>query len=50
MFSLIDRILVHEAILNRYWKTKITSCILPDHNKIELDMNRQRNDRKYKNA
>jgi hypothetical protein len=37
-FSIIGNILGHKAILNKYKKVEITSCILPNHNGIKLEI------------
>jgi endonuclease/exonuclease/phosphatase family metal-dependent hydrolase len=47
-FSKIDHILGHKTSLNKYKKTKITCCILSDHNAIKLELNK-RSTRKYTN-
>jgi hypothetical protein len=37
-FPKIDNIQGHKASLNKYKKTEITPCILPDHNGIKLEI------------
>jgi hypothetical protein len=49
-FSKIDHILGHKASLSKYKNTKITPCIISDHNRIKLDLNDKRNHRKYSNT
>lgn len=44
-----DHILVHKASLNKYRKTEITPCILPDQRGLKLEINSNRKDRKYIN-
>jgi hypothetical protein len=46
-FSKIDHILGHKASLNKHKKIEITSCILPDHNAIKLELNNKSS--KYSN-
>jgi endonuclease/exonuclease/phosphatase family metal-dependent hydrolase len=47
IFSKIDHILGHNASLNKYKKTEITSCILSDHNAIKLELKNKNSSRKY---
>jgi hypothetical protein len=49
-FSQTDHILGHKTSLNKFKKIGITSCIIPDHNRIKLDLNNKRNPRKYSNT
>lgn len=46
-FSKINHILGHKTSLRKYKKTKITSCILYDHRRVQLDANYSINFRKY---
>jgi hypothetical protein len=47
-FSKIHHIFLgHEASLNKYKKTGVTSNILADHNGIKLEINSKRKYRKY---
>jgi exonuclease III len=49
IFSKIDHILGHKAILSKYKKIEITPSILSDHNTIKLELNNKNNSRKYTN-
>jgi exonuclease III len=40
-FSKIDHILGQKASLSKFNKVKITSCIVSDHNRIKLDLNKK---------
>jgi hypothetical protein len=46
-FSTIEHILRHKASLNKFKKIEITPCIISEHNRIKLDLNNERNHRKY---
>jgi hypothetical protein len=48
--SKIDHILRHKASLNKFKKIKITPCLVSNHNRIKLDLNKKRNHRKYSNT
>jgi hypothetical protein len=48
-FSKIDHIIGNKASLNKYKKTEITPCILPDHNVITQELRNKSNSRKYSN-
>jgi hypothetical protein len=39
-FSKIDHILGHNASLSKYKKIEIIPCILPDHNDLKLEINK----------
>jgi hypothetical protein len=49
-FSKIDHILGCKASLNKFKKIKRTLCIISDCNRIKLDLNNQRNQRKFSNT
>jgi exonuclease III len=49
MFSKIDHILGHKAILSKYKKTEIIPCILSDHNASKLKINNKNNSKKHGN-
>jgi hypothetical protein len=49
-FSKIDHIGSYKASLNKYKKTEISFCILPDYSAIKLELNNKRNSRKYSNS
>jgi endonuclease/exonuclease/phosphatase family metal-dependent hydrolase len=40
--SKVDYILGHKASINKYKKTKVTPCILTDHNGVKLELNHKR--------
>jgi hypothetical protein len=46
-FSKINHILKHKGSHNRYKKIEITPCILSDHHGSKLDINKNRNNRKF---
>jgi exonuclease III len=46
--SKIDHILGHKASLSKYKKIEIIPCILPDHNALKLELNKN-SSRKYAN-
>jgi exonuclease III len=46
IFSKIDHILGHKASLSKYKKIEITSCILSDHNALQLELNNKNKDKK----
>jgi hypothetical protein len=48
-FSKIDNILGHKLRFIKYKKLEITSCKLSDFNRIKLELNNERNSRKYSN-
>jgi hypothetical protein len=48
--SITDHILSHKASLKDYKKIEITSCILSDHNTINLEFNNKRNSRRYQTS
>jgi hypothetical protein len=45
-FSQVD-ILGHKVSLKKFKRIEMTPCIIPDHNRIKLDINKKRNARKY---
>jgi hypothetical protein len=49
-FSKIDHTLGHKASLNKFKKIEITPCIISDLNRMKLDLNNNRNPRKYSNT
>jgi exonuclease III len=49
-FSKIDHILGHKASLNKYKKIEIISCILSDHNAINVELNNKSKDKKHANS
>jgi hypothetical protein len=49
IFSKIDHILGHKAILSKYKKIEIIPCILSDHNAIKLEINNKNNRTKHAN-
>lgn len=49
-FSKIDNILHHKASLNTYKKIELASCILSNHNGLNLDFNNDKNSRKNLNS
>jgi hypothetical protein len=49
-FSKIDHILGHKASPNKFKKIKITPSTISDHNRVTLDLNNKRNQRKYSNT
>jgi hypothetical protein len=40
-FSKIDHIVGHKASPKKFKKIKITPCIISDHNRIKLDLNKK---------
>jgi hypothetical protein len=48
-FSITGTFLAHKAILNKYKKIEITSCILSNNYRIILEINSKLNHRKYLN-
>lgn len=42
-FSKINHRLGHKAILNKYKKIDMTPCILPDEDRLKMDINNNRN-------
>jgi hypothetical protein len=46
-FSKTDHILGYKAIINKYNKIDLTSCILCDHNAIKLDLNNKSTSKNY---
>jgi exonuclease III len=48
-FTKLEHILVHKASLSKYKKIEIISCILSDHNALNLKLNNKNNSRKYAN-
>jgi hypothetical protein len=48
-FSKIDHVSGHKASFIKYKKREITSCILPDHNKLKLEFNKKGNSWKHAN-
>jgi hypothetical protein len=46
-FSKIDHMLRHEGRHNRYKKIEITPHILSDHHELRLDINNNRNNKKF---
>lgn len=50
IFSKTDPYACTKASLNRNKKTEITSCILLDYHRLKLDINNNRNKRKFANS
>jgi hypothetical protein len=48
--SKIDHILGHKASLNKFKIINIAPCIMSDHKRIKLDLNKKRKSRKYLNT
>jgi hypothetical protein len=48
-FSKINYILSHKASLKKFKNTELTPSIISDHNRIKLDLNNEKNHRKYSN-
>ena len=44
-FSKMYYILSHKTSLNRYKKIEITPCTIPDHQRLKIDINNDRNNR-----
>jgi hypothetical protein len=47
ILSKTDHILGHKGSLNKHKKTEINHCILSDYNTIKLELNNERNSRRY---
>jgi hypothetical protein len=47
--SKVYYILGHKAILNKFKKIEISTCILSDHNTMKLEFNNKNNSRKFTN-
>jgi hypothetical protein len=47
IFSKLDHILGHKARLNKFKNIEITSSIISDHDRIELELNNKKYPRKY---
>jgi hypothetical protein len=50
IFSKIDHLLGHKAILSKYEKIEIIPCILSDHNALKLEHNNKNKDKKLANS
>jgi hypothetical protein len=50
LFPVVDHILRQKASLDKWKKTEMIYFILSDHNGIKLEINSQRNYRKYTNT
>jgi exonuclease III len=50
IFSKIDHVLGHKAILSKYKKTEIIPCIPSDHNAIKLELNNKSKDKNHANS
>jgi hypothetical protein len=48
-FFKIDHILGHKESLSKYKKTEIITCILSDHNALNLELNNKNNSKKHAN-
>jgi hypothetical protein len=48
LISKIDHILGHKASLNKFKKTEITLCIIPDHNRIKLHLKQKKPQKIFK--
>jgi endonuclease/exonuclease/phosphatase family metal-dependent hydrolase len=46
-FSKIDHILGHKETLSKYKKIEIMPCILSDHNRLKLELNKKNKDKKH---
>jgi exonuclease III len=49
-FTKIEHIVGHKASLSKYKKIEITSCILSDHNALQLELNNKNEDKKHANS
>jgi hypothetical protein len=49
-FLQLTELLGYKTSLNKFKKIKITPCIITDHNRIKLDLNKKRGHRKYSNT
>jgi exonuclease III len=46
-FSKIDHILGHKETLSKYKNIEIMPCILSDHNRLKLELNKKNKDKKH---